>query len=80
MLKSCISVQPRAKRQKIDKGGRFAAFERLRSLKGSKNKCQIEKEVDNVYDIVEEREYVKKAAKLYGNDWIEDGKRREFIP
>lgn len=52
----------------------MAAFEKLKNLKGNKNKWQIEKEVDNVYDIVDEKEYAKKAKKLYGDDWIEEGR------
>lgn len=69
----CYLEVPRAKRQKIDKSGRQTALEKLKNLKGNKNKCHIE-EVENVYDIVDEREYAKKAKILYGQDWIEEGK------
>uniref|UniRef100_A0A1A9W2C3 DNA polymerase n=1 Tax=Glossina brevipalpis TaxID=37001 RepID=A0A1A9W2C3_9MUSC len=64
--------EPRAKRQKIDKTGRFAAFEKLKQLKGKKYKCEVEEQVDNVYELVDEREYAKKAKDLYGDTWIED--------
>ncbi|XP_013098926.1 DNA polymerase alpha catalytic subunit [Stomoxys calcitrans] len=64
--------EPRAKRQKVDKAGRFAALAKLKELKGNKHKYEVEEEVDNVYEIVEEREYAKKAKELYGDDWIED--------
>lgn len=63
------------KRQKVDKKGRLAAFEKLKNAKNqdSKSKWATEEEVDNLYDIVDEREFSKRSENLY-NDWIEDGK------
>lgn len=49
-------------------------MEKLKQLKGSKHKYEVEEEVDSVYEVVDEREYAKKAKQLYGDDWIEDGK------
>lgn len=63
----------RSKRQKIDKGGRFAAFAKLKELKGSKHKLELNDAVDNVYDEVEEREYEKMVMARAEEDWIDDG-------
>lgn len=68
------SASHRTKRQKIDKHGRFAALAKLKELKGSKHKCEISEEVDNVYDEVDETEYSNRVTTRALDDWIEDGK------
>uniref|UniRef100_A0A1B0GK25 DNA polymerase n=1 Tax=Lutzomyia longipalpis TaxID=7200 RepID=A0A1B0GK25_LUTLO len=66
-------MEPRPKRQKIDKLGKLAAFQRLREAKSSgvKNKYEI-KDVDNVYETVDEREYSKRVQSRAAEDWIDD--------
>jgi DNA polymerase alpha subunit A len=65
----------RSKRRKVDKFGRQAAFERLKSTKaaGGKNKWMDEKS-SSVYEVVDEQEY-SKIVQERADDWIvDDGK------
>ncbi|KAK5645778.1 hypothetical protein RI129_004242 [Pyrocoelia pectoralis] len=70
--------EPRAKRQKKDRSGKSAAFEKLKQLKGSKNKYEVS-DVDNVYEIVDEREYTKKVLGRQDEDWIVDDDGSGYI-
>ncbi|XP_067669020.1 DNA polymerase alpha catalytic subunit-like [Haliotis asinina] len=66
-------VRGRSKRQKIDKTGRSAAFERLRKTKekGEKNKYEVEEEKD-VYEVVDESKYSEIVRQRQEDDWIID--------
>lgn len=67
------SESHRPKRRRVDKSGRLAALEKMRNLKGKKNKYNID-EMENVYDIVNEDEYAKKVNEQASEHWIdEDG-------
>ncbi|KAK0171567.1 hypothetical protein PV328_005008 [Microctonus aethiopoides] len=66
-----IPSTSRQKRQKLDKSGRFAALQKLKQLKGSKHKYEIEK-IENVYDEVDEKEYMKTVSERQNSDWIVD--------
>uniref|UniRef100_T1IZT8 DNA polymerase n=1 Tax=Strigamia maritima TaxID=126957 RepID=T1IZT8_STRMM len=62
----------RSRRQKGDKHGRLAAIEKLKGLKGSKNKYKVNDEVDRVWEEVDEVEYSKRVRERQDDDWIVD--------
>ncbi|XP_041358143.1 DNA polymerase alpha catalytic subunit-like [Gigantopelta aegis] len=66
-------IRSRSKRQKFDKSGRLAAFERLKKTKerGEKNKYIVEEEKD-VYELVDEAKYSELVRQRQEDDWIVD--------
>ncbi|XP_033307677.1 DNA polymerase alpha catalytic subunit isoform X1 [Bombus bifarius] len=68
----------RAKRQKFDKTGRLSALEKLKQLKGSKHKYEVD-ELENVYEEVDEKEYSKTVIERQNDDWIIDDGESGYI-
>ncbi|XP_062567518.1 DNA polymerase alpha catalytic subunit-like [Saccostrea cucullata] len=66
-------AKSRSRREKKDKGGRFAALERFKKTKqsGEKHKYDVEEE-KNVYDVVDEDEYSEIVRQRQDDDWIVD--------
>lgn len=66
-------MEGRAKRQKKDKTNKFAAFQKLKDLKGQGVKHKYEFTADeNVYEEVSEKEYTDRVLKRQEDDWIDD--------
>lgn len=61
----------RSRRTKQDKHGRLAALQKLKDLKGTKNKVALT-EVDNIYEEVDEKEYSRRVQQRQEDDWIID--------
>lgn len=61
----------RSRRHKPDKGGRLAALDKFKQLKGKKRKYEVE-DLDNVYEEVDERDYSKAVLERQNDDWIVD--------
>ncbi|XP_077987275.1 DNA polymerase alpha catalytic subunit-like [Glandiceps talaboti] len=62
----------RTRRTRIDKGGRLAALERLKQVKAG-NKLEYEvKDVEAVYDVVDEDKYSEVVRERQDDDWIVD--------
>ncbi|CAH1175786.1 unnamed protein product [Phaedon cochleariae] len=62
----------RSKRARRETSYKAKAFEKFKQLKsGTRSKYEIE-ELDNVYEIVEEKDYVRKVLDRQDDDWIVD--------
>ncbi|KAL3282491.1 hypothetical protein HHI36_005674 [Cryptolaemus montrouzieri] len=66
------SDERRPKRQKRESSYKAKAFEKFKQIKsGSRNKYEVE-EIDNVYETVDEKEYLKKVLDRQDDDWVVD--------
>lgn len=70
-----MAEEPRLKRSRRDTSYKAKAFNKFKELKsGKRNKYEIEN-LESVYEIVEEKEYVKRVLDRQDDDWIvDDGK------
>ncbi|KAI4501335.1 hypothetical protein M0802_003708 [Mischocyttarus mexicanus] len=78
MSKAEESPSGRARRQKPGKSASFLALQKLKQLKGSKNKYEID-ELENVYDEVDEQEYSRTVINRQNDDWIVDDGGNGYI-
>ncbi|KAJ8971883.1 hypothetical protein NQ314_000496 [Rhamnusium bicolor] len=66
------SEERRPKRSRRETSYKAKAFEKFKQLKdGTRNKYEIE-ELDNIYETVDEKEYVKQVLSRQDDDWIVD--------
>lgn len=64
--------EPRSKRSRSDTSYKAKAFNKFKELRsGKRNKYEVE-ELESVYEVVEEKEYVKRVLDRQDEDWIVD--------
>ncbi|XP_076255109.1 DNA polymerase alpha catalytic subunit [Rhynchophorus ferrugineus] len=69
----------RPKRQKRETSYKAKAFEKFKQLKsGTRNKYEIE-EIENVYETVAEKDYVKTVLERQDDDWIVDDDGHGYV-
>ncbi|XP_031831132.1 DNA polymerase alpha catalytic subunit isoform X2 [Nomia melanderi] len=68
----------RTKRQKVDKTGRLSALQKLKQLKGSKHKYEVD-DLENVYEEVDEKEYNQTVLRRQNDDWIIDDGESGYV-
>ncbi|KAL1512623.1 hypothetical protein ABEB36_002186 [Hypothenemus hampei] len=67
------------KRQKRDSSYKSKAFEKFKQIRdGTRNKYEAE-EVDNVYETVDEKEYLKRVLNRQNDNWIEDDGNSGYV-
>ncbi|VEN38662.1 unnamed protein product [Callosobruchus maculatus] len=73
------SEESRPKRMRRDTSYKAKAFEKFKQLKsGNRNKYEVE-ELDSVYEVVDEKDYVKKVLSRQDEDWIVDDDGSGYI-
>ncbi|CAH1980883.1 unnamed protein product [Acanthoscelides obtectus] len=73
------SEESRPKRMKRDTSYKAKAFEKFKQLKsGNRNKYEVE-ELESVYELVDEKDYVKKVLSRQDEDWIVDDDGSGYI-
>ncbi|KAF7403413.1 hypothetical protein HZH68_006207 [Vespula germanica] len=72
------SPSGRTRRQKSGKSACLLALQKLKQLKGSKHKYEID-ELENVYEEVDEQEYSKTVLERQNDNWIVDDGESGYI-
>lgn len=75
-----LAEEPSSKRSRREKSYKAQAFNKFKELKSGKRKKYEIEELESVYEIVEEKEYVKRVLDRQDDDWIvNDGETCYFL-